>query len=125
MFDEIKLAWGGRDYVIAPNRVLGAIAAVEEHITMVELMRHVVAGTTPVARLAFAHTALLNYAGVQVGSDEVYEWLIGDPNELMRLSDCLNTILAMMMPPSVRGVKSEEAHPTMGVVKSSRKVTRR
>jgi hypothetical protein len=127
MFESIAITWGGQEYVIAPNRVLGAIGIVEEQITLVELSKYVAARQVPaVSKVAKAYAGMLQYCNAKVTADEVYLWMISDPSELAHLTSCLNTILAMMLPDSAtRGATSETARPIPAVVKSSRKRTRR
>jgi hypothetical protein len=92
---------------------------------MVELFQHSSAGTIPMARMALAYGALLRYAGVKVTDDEVYHWIVSDPAELAHVAECLNVVLELMIPPSMRGATGEPARPIPAVVKSSRKRTKR
>lgn len=53
-FDAITLAWAGSEYAIPANRVMGAIARIEDVVTLEELGRYGERGTMPIAKLAMA-----------------------------------------------------------------------
>ena len=100
VFDDIRLHWQGRDYVIRSNRVMGAIARIEDHLTIAELQQYSERNTAPLAKIAMAYGAVLRYAGARVDDDEVYEGLFAadDSSEVIMAS--LQTLLTMMVPPS-------------------------
>lgn len=98
MFAPIKLEWNGKQHTIAPNRVLPAIAEVEEVFTLDELQRFSKRGTAPVAKLAMAYGKLLRFAGAVVDDDEVYAGMFVDNNG-QTAANATSSLLALMLPP--------------------------
>lgn len=132
VFDDIRLHWQGRDYVIRSNRVMGAIARIEDSLTIAELQQYSERNTAPLAKIAMAYGAVLRYAGARVDDDEVYEGLFAadDSSEVIMAS--LQTLLTMMVPPSalVSGSDGTPGEPPKGnskpaAARSSKKPTRR
>lgn len=78
VFNDFEFDWKGETYQLPGNRVLGAIAAIEEVLTLVELRRYIDRKTLPFAKLSQAYAALLNHMGVAVTPEEVYRGMFGD-----------------------------------------------
>jgi hypothetical protein len=101
MFEPIKLKWDGRDVIIPPERVLGAIATVEEHLTLLDIA-HLSRSPKP-GKVAMAFAALLRYAGIEVEDDLVYSAMcdpdLANPGEI---TGSISTIILMMIPPNVK-----------------------
>jgi hypothetical protein len=108
VFQEVKLGWGGKDFIIPPYRVLGAIAEIEQIITLPEVAAYSQRGTAPLAKLAQAFGAALRYAGAKVGDDEVYAGMLGAGDGQTAAVASVTTLLQMMMPP---GAMMEKATP--------------
>ena len=72
IFQPIKLSWRGKAFAIPAERVLGAIASIEEVATFPEIIR-MVSGTPNMSKIARAYGAVLRYAGAVVDDEEVYE----------------------------------------------------
>jgi hypothetical protein len=108
MFAPVELMWADQTYVILPDRILGAVAVVEEHLTMAELAQEAQSGRMRLARLSRAFGALLRYAGARITDDEVYTGLFeGDPIAVReRIIMGVNTLMALMVPP---GIAAEDA----------------
>jgi hypothetical protein len=100
IFNDVGLGWDGADYTIPPNRVLGAIAEIEQVITLSEIAAYHQRGTAPMAKLAQAFGTALRYAGAKVDDDEVYAGMIrgGDSQSVAIAS--VTTLLQMMLPPA-------------------------
>jgi hypothetical protein len=98
VFEKIELTWKGETYVIPPNRVLRAIAKIEECISSADLAKgeHV-----PFSKAAMAYAAVLRYAGAKVTDDEVYEAL-WDNNGAAGASNVVIALWMMMIPPAQR-----------------------
>jgi hypothetical protein len=100
LFESQTLMWKGETYVIPSNRMLGAIATIEEHLTVNEM---VVAafGRPSMVKIARAFGALLRYAGCKVSDDEVYQSIF-DPqaNHVERIQEALAVFLMIMTPPA-------------------------
>jgi hypothetical protein len=100
IFQPIRLCWHGRDFTIPAERVLGAIAGVEEVVTFPEIVR-MASGVRPnMSKVARAYGELLRYAGANVDDDEVYEGLFEPGTNHAQVVAALNTMVAIMMPPS-------------------------
>jgi hypothetical protein len=100
-FDDINLEWEGKPFIIKSNRVLGAIARIEDVITLSELQRFGMRGGSPLAKIAMAYGAVLRYAGAQVTDEEVYRGLFSQGKktsaETVMLS--IHSLVSMMIPP--------------------------
>ena len=62
-FDDVTLNWGGRDYTIPANRMMGAIARIEDVVTLVELNAYFGRDAVPLGKISMAFGAVLRYAG--------------------------------------------------------------
>lgn len=98
-FEPIELEWNGEQYTIPSNRVLGAIAIIENHVTFTELADAAVKNRMPMVRLSQAWGAVLRYAGAKIEDDEVYSLMFsGDIKNQIVTS--VNALMVMMLPPS-------------------------
>jgi hypothetical protein len=112
IFEKITLGWRDRDYVIPADKVMMAIAVVDEIITYGELCMIAQIGRPPLAKLAQAYGAVLRFAGAKVSDEEVYEGMFTDGQLLERVAAAVNTLVVMMTPPSaVAGAKAVAAKP--------------
>jgi hypothetical protein len=106
VFDDIALGWAGKKYVIPARKVLGAIARIEEVMTLQELLRFVQDGNFPMAKIARAYAYVLRYAGAEITDEEVYEGMFPhggattNPQEVALMA--LQGLMEMMIPPSVK-----------------------
>lgn len=109
-FEDIRLEWAGADYTIRANRVLGAIARIEDVVTLNELQRFAVRGTAPMAKIAMAYGAVLRYAGATVSDDEVYAGMFGaGGTSADAVVDSVSTLVAMMVPPNAIAAKETQS----------------
>lgn len=135
IFEDIVLKWGpkkedGRqpEYRIPSNRVMMAIAVVEEHVTLAELGSIMRTGRVQMAKLAGAYAAILRFAGADVTQEQVYAQLFADTNNGLSsqaISSIVTGLLMMMMPKSViEQAGKEEAPPeNSGEGKRKRRAT--
>lgn len=111
-FDDFKVSWAGKDYVIPAKRRMQAIAAVEDFVTLSDLCN----GKPRFAKLAQAYAALLRQAGARLEDDEVYLGMFGPREEDSESSDAtaaLIGLLSLMLPPSeMAKLKEGSARPT-------------
>jgi hypothetical protein len=126
-FVDVVLNWDGKQYTIKAYRVLGAVARIEDHVTMVELMQAAQAGSMPVAKVAMALGAVLKYAGAPATPEDVYEHILTSSGAAVL--ECLNSILELVVPPSLREVKQVKdpfaaAAAVTAVAPSSKKRTK-
>jgi hypothetical protein len=100
IFEEVRLAWSGTELVIPADRVLRAIAAVEDVLTLGELGRCMVAGTLPLARISMAYGALLRHAGAKVSDEEVYDGLFAKSELQQQALKAVFVLQNLMIPPA-------------------------
>lgn len=99
-FEDIRLEWAGKEYTIKSNRMLGAIARIEDVVTLSELQRFGARGTVPMAKIAMAYGAVLRYMGAEVTDDEVYAGMFGATGTgADAVVNSISALVAMMIPP--------------------------
>lgn len=113
-WEPTVLTWNGRDYTISANSTMGAIARVEDHITLFELIAAGSSGKPPLAKIAQAYGSLLRYAGARVTDLEVYSAMFGresgeDGMTVQVAIQALNSLQLLMMPPEMRAKASAGA----------------
>lgn len=125
IFEEVSLRWGGEEYKIEPTKVMGAIARVEEIITLKELGEYAQKGDAPMAKLAMAFGSVLRYAGARVSDEEVYSGMFGGEAQQTALMS-ITVLLQMMIPPTAlkRMTKGNEQAAPTGGKNSSKKPTK-
>lgn len=99
IFQDIKIALDGKEYVVPSDKVMGLLAAIERHITLTEISNASMArGTIPVSSLCSAYAAALNYAGATVTAEEIYKrsFAKGGQEMIMRATIA---IMHMLIPP--------------------------
>jgi len=106
VFDDVTFEWDGKPYTIPANKLLGAIARVENVVTIGELLEtQTTRGTVKMAVLARAFGELLRYAGCKVTDDEVYLGMFGGNSGAAQAA--LMAVIGLMVPPSVRATMSQ------------------
>ncbi len=100
MFDSVTLKFNGETYRIEPDKVMRAIAIVEDIVTLDELVKFHERGTAPMAKLAMAYAALIRYAGGACTDNEAYEAMFKEGNQ-SSVSASIGTLLAMMIPKTI------------------------
>jgi hypothetical protein len=101
IFEDIHLAWGEETGTIPSDRVMGAIARIEQHITLPELYD---AGASrkmpPLTLLAAAYGSVLRYAGLAVSDAEVYAGLFDKTRgEASLVVTAVQGLMEIMIPP--------------------------
>ncbi len=117
MFESVTLKFNAEAYRIEPDKVMRAIAIVEDIITLDELVRYHERGTAPMAKLAMAYAALVRYAGGACTDAEVYESMFRGGNQ-SAVSASIGTLLAMMIP---KTIEAPTAAPVKGNARKSDK----
>lgn len=102
IFDPITLGWDGKTYTVPARNVLEAIARIEEHITLTDLLRSR-GGSIPLAKLSRAYASVLRAAGATDITDEaVYRGMfaetVGAVNNVQMITDVVGGLLHMMIP---------------------------
>lgn len=128
VFQDLEFGWRGGTYKIASNCVMAAIGAVEEHLTLAELMgdlqnrkaiRHV--------SLSRAYAALLSHAGLDVSAEEIYSTMFVDQsgNEQKTATMAIQALVLMMVPKSaIDEVASKVANGEIDPKKANRHTRR-
>lgn len=99
IFEEIRLSWGGKDYVIPPDQVMRVIAKVEDVITLSELHTSMAGRKPPIGKLAQAFGITLRHAGASVTDEQVYAGMFEGAAMRERLTAAVTVLLALMIPP--------------------------
>ena len=124
-FKPITLAWRGKKLTIAANRVMGAIARIEDYVTIVELQHYAAKKTLPMAKLAEAFAAVIEYAGGQVTAEEVYQDMFATGEAQQNAMAAINALMVMMVPPEAVAGKVQAAKPAVaGAAAASRRSKR-
>lgn len=110
LFDDVKLVWKGREFIIPRNRVMGAIARVEDVLTLQELMRIQARGGTPFVKLSMAYGTVLRYAGANVDDEDVYAGMFKLETS-GEVSGAVVSLLHMMLPPGIDFGTPQKAPP--------------
>jgi len=115
-WDPIELTWQGKEYVIPPSAIMGAISRVEDHITLFELITASMRSSPPLGKISLGYAALLRYAGANVQDLEVYSAMFkreGEPEDskdtVARAITAIQMLQKMMTPPDMRVQPQEEA----------------
>lgn len=119
-FSEVKLRYEGVEYVIPPDRVLMAIARVEEVLTVDELVKYAARGSAPMAKLSMAYGTVLRYAGANVTDSEVYRSMF-NINQLNATVAAVNGLLQMMIPPDALNGSAPSGNDQAAAASSSKK----
>lgn len=115
IFDPVTLTWKGTDYEVAPDRIMGLIARIEEVVTLSEIHAAAQKNGMPLAKLAMAYASALQYAGAKATDAEVYATFFGADGS-KTIPTAVQSLLLMMVPPA-RGAAPEPA-PGAGTKKT-------
>lgn len=126
MFQEYSFEWNGRKHTIPADRIMGAIGAVEEHLTLHEIHAMMnTRGTVRMERISRAYGALLRYAGVEVTDEDVYASFFAAGATRDTLVGSLVGLQALMVPPhpvkDVEPGKSQDGSATTGASSSAKR----
>lgn len=129
VFEDIHIQWKGREYTVPANRVMKAIAIIEEHVTLKELYEDASRGTLKLSRLSSAYAGILRFAGADVDDEVVYRGMMANGESTEVVFQACSGLMQMMVPPeAVKEVSSAvEGKPNRAArraASSSRKRTR-
>jgi hypothetical protein len=99
IFSEVKLQWGGADYIVPPNDVMRVIAIIENHISLGDLERWSRTNSVPLGRLSMAYGAVLRFAGARVSDPEIYASMFKSGEMGERIARAIGDLLLLMIPP--------------------------
>jgi hypothetical protein len=105
-FQDYEIGWEGKSYVIPSDRLLPVIAAVEEDITVPELLVMAVMRRMPVVRISQAYGIILRAAGVK-GADgttpitdaAVYAGMFDGEGVLEKAALAVQGLMSLIIPP--------------------------
>jgi hypothetical protein len=101
MWKDLELRWKGKAYVIPGNRVTQAIALIEPHMTVTEMMGFLVRGGTPYFKIACCYAELLKFAGVKdVTESDVAARMFGPDSIQEDAAVLVHYLLERIIPPA-------------------------
>lgn len=98
IFDPVTIVWKGEEHEIAPDKIMGLIARIEEIVTLSEIHAAAQRGGMPLSKLAMAYASALRYAGARVEAEEVYASFF-EAGAAQTIPGAVSALLAMMVPP--------------------------
>jgi hypothetical protein len=113
VFSDVELEWQGQLYTIASDRMMKAIAIIEGHITVSEILLVTVGRSIPLSKLCMAYAAVLRYAGARVTDEQVYESVFDGADVQGTMSRAVEKLMTMMLPASTRARLEAEAAAEM------------
>lgn len=126
IFDPIEIEWDGKPYRIEPQNILKAIARVEEHITLAQLVKQAESGSVSSSKLSMAFGTLIRFAGAKATDEEVFERVLGAGSlNADDMGKALGMMLSMMLPRSVKAMASSGNVQRRTTSDSSKKPTKR
>lgn len=101
LFQEVRLSWGGKEYVIPADETLYANALLEDVFTLHELITIYQRGGAPVAKLSIAYAKLLRHAGALASDEDVARvfYGVGTAGSQRSAQTAVMTLMKMMIPP--------------------------
>lgn len=124
-FDDIPLEWAGKPYLIPAHKVLGAIARVEDVLTLNELQAFRMRGGVPMAKLSQAYGVALRYAGAAVTDTDVYLGMFQGNTDADAVVSSIQNLIAMMIPPAALSKQQKDTVQGNGVPAASASSKRR
>ena len=124
IFDDIELDFKGVTYRLkGDDQIMMALASVEDHLTLTELVRGQQKGSLPLAKLSSAYGCVLRHAGCRVSDAEVYGAMWDGGLDQTAMQNAIFTLMQMMMPTSV--VQNADDGEAPGNVESPRKAKKK
>lgn len=102
VFEDVHLEWDGKLFTIPAKRMMGAIAAIERHLTLKELHDNgTVRNTVPLSALAQAYGSVLRYAGAAIEDEAIYKLMFaGGDAPKSTVMAAIQALMMMMVPPN-------------------------
>jgi hypothetical protein len=128
-FQDYEIGWNGQTYVIPSTELLQVIAAVEEYITLPELLSK---RRMPLARLSQAYAVILRSVGVK-GADgklliteaAVYTGMFADGDWGNKMAAAVEGLIGLMIPPEDTPAEPAAPGKPQAASSSSRASTKR
>lgn len=101
LFRDVPVKWGDEEFIIPANRVMGAIAVIEEVLTLDELGSMAQRKSASLAKLSMAYGNLLRYAGKKIDDSEVYSAIFENDGQAVVMI-AIAGLCELMIPDNVR-----------------------
>lgn len=112
IFDDIEFEWEGVPYTLAgDSKIMKVLAAVEDHITISELITQQQSGNVPLAKLSAAYATMLRFAGARVSDAEVYRGMWQGMADSSSIATAITALLAIMVPPGTMDEEEQQELP--------------
>jgi hypothetical protein len=116
VFEDFKFKFKGKEHSIPSDRIMAAIARVEQHVTLGELYEmYGSLGKVKLTAIAGAYSQLLQMAGTPVSPDVIYQELFpgadasrSSPGESEILGAIIG-LISLMMPPETARKAAQQA----------------
>lgn len=99
LFQPFTIKYDGREITIPADKILQAIAVVEEVITFDELNRMYVTNNYKRAQLVKAFMALLNFAGDKTDAEAFYKSMYTKGEAMVAVMGTCQMLMVLMIPP--------------------------
>lgn len=111
IFEDIPLEWKGEKFIIPSNRIMGALARIEELVTLDELHAMTQGKGLKFIAVSRAYASTLRFAGAMVTDEEVYASMFekDDDKKKGAMITAVFGLLNMMVPEEARKVAEKEA----------------
>jgi hypothetical protein len=114
IFETVKIQWDGEDYEVDPNRVMGLINRIEDHISFSDLSSK----SLKISKVACAYAEALRYAGCTVTDAEVYNSMF-DGASGRQIQNAISGLLLIMIPPEHLQKKTQKPKMKMKAKKKA------
>ncbi len=121
-FEDIRIGWGGKEFVVPSTRVLECIAQIEEVLTLHEVLLMGEQRRVKLAPVSKAYAVALRFAGCAITDDEAYAAMFRQQTQEGAMK-AVAGLLTMMLPTDMKGAAgaiSEAANTTKGKARSPR-----
>lgn len=101
IFRKVELEFKGKIYTIAPDQTLGAIATIEEHFPVIQLIGALQTQTIKIVELSECVRDVLEYAGAEgITTEQVYDEIMGAGNAQAAIVVTLTKLIQIAIPDS-------------------------
>lgn len=112
LFDGVSFRWDGKTVAIPADRLLGALARLEEYVTLGELSS--MGGGARYGRIAQAFASVLRYAGVDADGEAVYAAMLAQPGAREAAGAAISALIENASPPRRKRSASTSGAPAPG-----------
>lgn len=100
VFQDVCIEWDGKKYTIPSDQVLKAIAIIEEHFTIQQLISNMSnSENIKLVKLTSCIGEVLRYAGADVSDEKVYAGMFKEGEAREKVMQTIQVLVMMMLPP--------------------------